>query len=150
MRKVIIVLAGILAVALVGCSAMMDAVTPCVIEPGIIDYSGIDDASQFLPFTTLWDAERIDRAADHCHLVNQTSIARKIEDDTIRYDFLKKINTLNIANARQLEESIFSAESPVGLGLSMLLGGTFGALAIKRPGDVSEKETKKQEQIEQA
>jgi hypothetical protein len=122
-------------IALFGCSAMMDAVTPTFIEPEAAAYADANSTS-FMPFTTLWDAERVISKMDYSHQLNQLLLLRQAEDDDIRYGFLKDAQVGHNVSAKQLQTALLTPEGPIGLLLPTLLGGTLGALIIKRPGDV--------------
>lgn len=113
---------------ILGCSAFMDAVTPCYIPPASLDYINETDPTIFLPWTTLFDAKQIDMKVDFVHIFNQTT-------DKLNYGFVKGLNTFHIGAAEQLQATLFSPEGPIGLLLPTLMGGTLGALLISKPGD---------------
>jgi len=127
-----------------GCAAFQDAITPCYIAPPVLDY--IEDSNDvplppfksLLPFTSIFDAERLDARMDFIHLWRQTK-------ENLRHGFNKGINQLNIAVGRELQTTLFSPDGVVGLllpssmvgALSLLAGGRF----IKSP---REKELEKE------
>lgn len=127
-------------IVLIGCSAVMDAVTPCYIEPDAGIYAEQDLVS-WLPFTTLFDAERVDTKVDLTHQLNQLDLLRLIEDDNIRYGFLKDAAIAHIQGAREFQKTVFSPEGPIGLLGTTIMGGTLGALLINTP---KKKENEKQ------
>lgn len=134
LQKVIIGIVAILLVAMFGCAALMDLATPCYIDEDLIAYAE-EEPTSFLPFTTLWDAERIDNKFDYVHLVTQIDLQRQIEDDVVYYDYLKDKQNKYMTSAKEFQKAIFTPEGPIGLILPTLFGGTLGALLIPRPGD---------------
>ncbi len=141
-KKLETLIVGVVAVILItflGCSAMQDGMTPCFIEPDAIEYTG-EKPTSFMPFTSLWDAERIEARLDYRHQLNQIAYVRLMEDDNLRVSFLKDKSTIHMAGAREFQKTVFSPAGPVGLLVSGLGFGTLGAILIKRPGDKSKKE----------
>lgn len=135
LKIVLVGFAGLMLLVIFGCSAMQDAVTPCFIEEDAIVYSD-EEATSFLPFTTLWDAKRIMRGMDHVYLINQKTLHRLIEDEDIKYSFLREIQNVHAKSAIAFQESVFSPTGPIGFLMTTLFGGTLGALLIRRPGDI--------------
>lgn len=112
---------------MLGCASFQDAITPCYIEPATLKYADAN-ATTFLPFTTLFDAERVDRKMDFVHQWNQTK-------DNMQYGFLKGLNAFHIGAAEEFQTALFSPEGPIGLMLPTVMGGTLGALLISKPDD---------------
>lgn len=131
---VIILLSATILVAFFGCSIAMDALTPCPIQPAAGIYTG-ESITDFLPFSTLHDARRIDTKMDYVHESNQISFARLMEDDVNEYEFLKDIHTFNIQSALQFQETVFSPTSPIGALIPGLGGLGLGAYLISKPED---------------
>ncbi len=140
MKKLTITIATMIILVMFGCSAMMDAVTPCYIEPEAAEYADANSTG-FLPFTTLFDAYRIDNKMDYIHERKQLDYARLAEDDTLKYGHLKNTHTVNIQGGLDFQQTAFTPEGPIGLLLPTLAGGTLGALLIKRPGDTKKNKT---------
>lgn len=115
-------------VMMLGCASVMDVVTPCYIPPQAIEYAEETEPRVFLPWTTLFDAKRIDAKIDYVHISNQTR-------DRLEYGYLKEVNAFHIDVASEFQERIFSPEGPIGLLLPGLMCGTLGAVLIPRPGD---------------
>lgn len=134
-KRITVTVSALVLIVLFGCSAVMDAVTPCYIEPEAIRYADANPTS-FMPFTTLWDAHRIDSMMGYKHILNQVEKNRLLEDDDMKYSFLKNVQAVHKQGAQALQETVFSPEGPIGLLFPTLFGGTLGALLIKRPGDV--------------
>jgi len=126
-KKVIVWFCVLSLTVILGCASFQDAVTPCYIPPAAFDYADTEPTT-FLPFTTLFDAKRIDKKIDYTHTLNQTT-------DKLEYEFLKGLNALYISGAEQLQETVFSPNGPIGLLLPTLMGGTLGALLISKPDD---------------
>ncbi|KKM21306.1 hypothetical protein LCGC14_1636790 [marine sediment metagenome] len=118
--------------ALFGCSAFQDALIPCYVPPASMDYADAN-ATSFFPWTTIFDARRIDMKMDFVHRLNQLQ-------DNLKYGFLKGLNAFHIQAAEEMQAAIFSPEGPIGLLLPTIMGTGIGALLIKRPGDKSKKE----------
>jgi len=133
-KTLIITVSTLSLVLFFGCSMFQDVVTPCYIEPDTIVYAD-EEATSFLPYTSLFDAERIDVRMDYAHQVNQLDLTRLIEDDSLLYSHLKGIQTPHIFAAKDLQRRIFAPDGAIGLLFPMITGGTLGALLIPRPGD---------------
>jgi len=127
MKKVIIWVCILGLTIILGCSSFQDAVTPCYISPAALEYADVEPTT-FLPFTTLFDARRVDFRVDFVHTVNQTT-------DRLKYEFLKGLSAFHISGAEQLQATVFSPSGPIGLLLPTLMGGTLGALLISKPDD---------------
>jgi hypothetical protein len=139
LNRSIITLCGVLLVGFLGCSAMQDAIIPCYINPEAVEYADEEPIS-FLPYTSLWDAERIALGMEHSHFLNQRNLVRLMEDDDTKHSFLSEQHASYMKSAREFRDIVFDPSGPVGAMIPLLLGGTFGALAIKRPGDKSKKQ----------
>lgn len=112
---------------ILGCSSFQDVFTPCYIPPASLDYADAEPTT-FLPFTTLFDARRVDFRMDFVHTLNQTT-------DRLKYEFLKGLGTFHMGAAEQFQAVIFSPTGPIGLLMPALMGGTLGALLISKPDD---------------
>jgi hypothetical protein len=134
LQLTIALLAAMLLAGFLGCSAFMDAFTPCYIDPNQISYADAN-ATTFLPFTTLWDARRIGLKTDYMHLVKQVNIERLGVTDTMHYTFLKNVQAIHIAGAEQFQQVVFSPSGPLGLLIPTILGTTVGAFLISKPSD---------------
>ncbi len=135
-HRLLTVIATILLSILFGCSAMMDACTPCEIEPEACEYSG-QAPKKYLPFTSLLDSKRISAHVDYANQQNQTSYRRMAEDDDSTHGFLTGRATFHEQQAFEFQQSVFTPNGLIGLLLPTLFGGTLGALLIKRPGDTN-------------
>jgi len=136
-QKIIIWICVLSLTIMLGCSSFQDAVTPCYIPPEALNYADTNPTT-FLPFTTLFDAKRVDKKIDYIHTLNQTT-------DKIEYEFLKRLNAFHISGAEQFQETIFSPSGPIGLLFPTGLGLTLGSLLISKPNDkkkIADLETK--------
>lgn len=134
MKKTLLTLiASVILVTVLGCSAWMEGVVPTYCDPPAIEYSKTKP-KVFTPYTSLWDARRIKREMEFMHLSEQTRIARDMEDDQMRYRHLNDAMQTNIASAEELRNTLFSPTGPVSM-LSAALGLGLGAFLIPRPSD---------------
>ncbi len=131
-KKLKSLIVGICILALVvmfGCSSFQDVITPTYISEDAAAW--VDTPTKLLmPYTTLFDAKRINRAIDF-----------KLTIERIKGGYYKSITNLSIMAGEELKTTLFSPQGPVGLALPMLFGGTLGALLIPRPGDKKKKVT---------
>ena len=118
--------------AFFGCASFQDVVTPCYIPPASLNYADVEPTT-FLPFTTLFDAKRVAAKMSFVHTTVQVI-------DNMKYSYLKGINNFHMAAAEELQTAVFSPDGPIGLLMPTLLGGSLGALLIKRPKDKTKEE----------
>ncbi len=128
---------GLVAILTGGC--FQDLMTPCHINPDVIEYSE-QEATSYLPWTTVFDAERIKSYTDYKHVDFQAFYDNAKALDRREYIFLTDGLNGSIASARQLQQRLFSPTGSVGMIMTTLFGGTIGAMFIKRPGDKSKRE----------
>ncbi len=134
MNKVIVTIATIVLVLMVGCAAMMNAVTPSFIEPEIIADVN-EPATSFMPFTSLWDAERILNKFDYLYQINQRILVRQIEDNDARHGFLRGLQLTHIEGAREFQDAAFSPTGAIGVAFPGLVGLLIGWRGLTKPGD---------------
>jgi len=119
-----------------GCSAIKDVLTPAYIEPDAIEYTR-EKPTSFMPFTTMWDALRIDQKLDYIYSINQADLAYMLENENRKYDFLKGRSTLHIASGREFQSNVFSPQGPIGLllptSLTAILAAMAGGKYLKSP-----------------
>lgn len=137
MKKTLFTLiAAVILVTVLGCSAWMEGVVPAFVDPAVIDYANVSPTVLPIPgYVSLWDARRIKRDLDFMHLSEQIRIARDMEDDQMRYRHLNDAMQTNIASAEELRNTLFSPTGPVSM-LSTVLGLGLGAFLIPRRKDV--------------
>jgi len=109
LQRLAIGISAILLVAMFGCAALMNLATPCYIDEDVIGYAE-EEPKSFLPFTTLWDAQRVDNKFDYMHLITQIHLQRQLEDDDIYYDFLKEKQRKYMASAKEFQKAVFGQD----------------------------------------
>jgi len=140
LKAFLVVLFVSLLLAFVGCSGFQDILTPCHISKDVLEYSG-QEATSYMFFTSVWDAKRIRAYVNFNHIQYQNACERLKQDDSLTHAFLLDSVDTNIADSVQLQKTIFNPTGPIG---ALLLAGSglgIGAIAIKRPGDKSKKQT---------
>lgn len=141
---IVVFLSALILVVFFGCSAFQDAVIPCSFSEEAAVYADANSTS-WLPWKTVLDAERVDVKMDYTYQINQVKLGRLIDDDDMRYRFLKGIHTSHIKSAREFQQKIFSPSGPIGALIPTLCGGTLGALLIPRLGEKKKIEEAKEE-----
>lgn len=123
LQKSLVGLVAILLITFLGCATMQDALVPCHIDQEAINYADAN-VPLILPYTNLNDAYYVEKRMDYVYSIGQ-----------LKYTYLKDVLGTDILASEQLKQSIFSPESPIGLLLPTLFGGTLGSLLIPRPND---------------
>ena len=118
-----------------GCSAFQDVITPTYVSEEAAKWADTTP-KLFMPYTTLWDAKRVGMAIDY-----------KIMIERFKGGYYKSMTNLSILAGENIKSTVFSPEGPIGLLLPTLLGGTLGAMLIKRPGDKSKKEVELEKSV---
>ena len=116
---------------LIGCAMAPDVVTPCWIDKEAAEFAGVNIPG-LLPYTSLLDAEKVARGMDFVHIINQLTLGRLLEDENLKYSYLKNAHTLHLQKSRETKEAIFSPTGAIGILLSGGIFGTLGALFIPR------------------
>lgn len=138
--KALIMLVCVLGLVIMfGSGCFQDLATPCHIDEKAIEYSEVD-ATSYLPWTTLWDAQRLRGEILYRHSNLQRVYVRLQEDDNAEVTFLVDALDTSVAGAREFQDQVFNPSGPVGMLLPTLFGGVLGSVFIKRPGDKSKKE----------
>lgn len=138
LRAAIVGFVGLLLIALIGCASMQDIATPCWIDEAAGVYAD-EPLTSLLPWTTVYDAERIARKIVFVHSFTQIEFDRLKADEVMNVDFILGNHNRHVADARELQTIVFDPTGPIGILLPTLLGGTLGALVIPRPGDEKKK-----------
>lgn len=133
-KTIIVTLSTLILVVFFGCSMMADVFTPCPIQPAAGEYAN-EPLLDFMPFTTLYDAKRIDAKLDYQHDLNQITFARLSEDDNSKYGFVKDVHITNMQSGLEFQQVVYSPTGPIGALIPTLTAGTLGALLISKPAD---------------
>lgn len=129
---------AILLIALLGCAGIADKVFPCWVDEDAASYAD-EKTKSLLPWTTIADAERIMLKIAYVHETEQIILNREKLDDKRLFGLVTESQSQYIDEAKELRDNFLDPSKPGGLLLATLLGGTFGALAIPRPGDQKKK-----------
>ena len=116
-------------VAMFGCALVQDALVPCNIEQEAIVYSGQKPTS-WVPWTTLYDGNRILEWIEFNHLQYQLACDRMKEDDKLMHGKIVGRLSVSINQSTQFKSKVFSSTGVIGMAFPALAAGTFGALFI--------------------
>jgi len=119
-QKILTILAAVTLIILFGCSMSTDLATPCYVDKDAAVFAN-KPLTSILPWTTVWDAKRIESAMSYQYAKNN------LEFNQLRGSLLT-----HLAEAEQLQQALFSADGILGPALFSGLGISFGALAIPR------------------
>ena len=131
-RSLVVLVCVVGLVGMFGCSGFQNILTPCHIDEAAIEYADIP-ATSYMPWTTVWDANRVLSHMGFNHSTLQISYERLKQDDSLQHSFLYSNLELNIADATTFQQQVFDPSGPIGLAIPMLFGGTLGALFINTP-----------------
>lgn len=137
MTKKQLLLVGVLisfVVVLMGTSCIQDAVTPMYIDPEVGEYTG-EDMTSWMPWTTIWDGDRLAAKMKFLHDSNLIELDRAKENDTRYYGFLNDALILNRADAVAIKGAVFDPSGPLGMLLTGLPLFGLGAMLVRKPGD---------------
>ena len=112
-KSVVVTMCVLILLIFFGCTAVQDVITPCYIEPDAGAYAGKDELTSFMPFTSLWDAENVDRQVDDTHKIKQVELTRLLEDDTFTYSFLKDLSLIHIHKLKNFNELYSHRQAPL-------------------------------------
>jgi hypothetical protein len=125
MRKVtnlLLVLSVVVCVGVMGCSDLMDSVTPCRIPQKTQEYLEIDKS-----ITSLLDAKELALDVDIKHRDVLVACQRVVEDDEYEYELAQEIRNTIITSGEFQDAVIGSAEQPFSV-MGVLAGaGLLGA-----------------------
>lgn len=144
LKALIAVLCTLPIIIMMGCAVVQDVATPCFVEQEVIEYVQKHipevEPTSILPWTTLFDAKRLDCIMNNIHIDNQIVFERLLLDENRTYARLKDSHNYNMESAKEVQGIAFSPTGPLGFLTVAGLAGTGGALLIKRPGDKSKKQ----------
>lgn len=141
-KKLVVGLSIAILLTMLGCASFQEVLTPAYISEDALAYTG-DDGKTFTPYTSLWDARRINKKLDYQHHVNQLKSAREMEDDSNEYKHVKDAHLTYIKQAEEFRHTLFDPDGAIGL-LAPALGGLGLGFVIKRPGDKNTKEVEEE------
>lgn len=126
----LICVTGLVVIFSAGC--LQNLSIPTHIDERAIDYSEVSPTS-YLPWTTLWDAQRIRKEILYKHGRLQVVYKRLQEDDTAKVTHIIGGLDTNIGEAQTMKEKLFNPNGSVGMAMTALFGGTIGAFFINTP-----------------
>ncbi len=142
-EKIILVIVVVALGLLIGCVAFQKAITPNWIEKPTLNY--VADANSTLPFkiprlwwTSIADAELVDKLLDYTHDQKQVLLERAKEDDKAWVALLKGQGREHRKGAIALQQELFTPSGTVGALLLAGLGLYAGKLGFQRPEDKRE------------
>lgn len=115
-----------------GCASLQNLAIPTHVDEGAIVYSDVEPTS-YLPWTTLYDAQRLRREIVYKHECLQRVYKRLQEDDNAKVTHIIGGLDNNIGESQVIKEKLFNPNGSVGMALTALFGGTIGALFINTP-----------------
>lgn len=143
-QKMLVGVLILFVVALVSTSCIQDAVTPMYIDPEVGEYAG-EDMTSWLPWTTIWDGDRLAAKMKFLHESNLIELERAAENDVRYYGHLNGALILSRTDATTIRDAVFSPDGPLGALLLGLPTFGLGALLMSKPDDrrkIKELETK--------
>ena len=123
LEKVTVVLVVALLTTFLTVSGCQDSLMPCYVSEEAQAFAGAD-IPLLAPYTTIVDAKYTEARMDYVNAAGQ-----------LKYGYLKGDLTVHLARAEAIKAVVFDPESPLVLGLMVLMGGAGGALAISKPSD---------------
>lgn len=117
----------ILLLIVLGCASFQAALTPCYVSPAAAAWADTKTTSIF-PWTTLFDAQRVDMKLDYVYTMKQIT-------DTLDYEYHKGITRFHKAAGEELRAALFSPTGPLALIVPTGLAATAGALLFSKPTD---------------
>ena len=119
-KKLPMVLVGLLLLALLGCTALLAVITPGHVPPMLIKYAKAEPTS-YMPFTTLWDLQRITRLADW-----------EFKKEQLKYGFIKELSQIHQFAAKELQTKFMMPAISGLMSMGALGVGWFG---MSKPSD---------------
>ena len=113
---------------MLGCATFQAALTPCYVSPAAAEWANTTTNSLF-PWTTLFDAQRVEMKLDYTYAMKQTT-------DTLDYEYHKGITRFHKAAGEELRSTLFDPTGAIGLLLPASLAGTAGAFLVSKPSNL--------------
>lgn len=138
LNVLLIVVCVVLLGTILGCAAFQNAVIPVWIEKPAVDY--VEDVNVPCDVPRLWwtsiaDAEMLNKLLDYSHDYRQNLLERAKEDDVAWYDVIKGQHRTNLESGYAVRQELFTPEGTTGLLATTGLGILLGALGISKPSD---------------
>jgi hypothetical protein len=133
-QKLVVVLLGALITFMAGCAALQNKITYAYIDPNAIEYSDVE-VKEFLPYTTIWDLDKVERGIEYKHYLEVVRLHREIEDNDFLKNWFKDSLNISRQDAVELRDNLFSAGGPASILLTALPGLGIGWLALSKPSD---------------
>jgi len=134
LQKLLVLISTILLVTILGCSAWQNGLTPAYIDPAAIEYSEMCPKI-FTPYTSLWDAYRIQRGLNYQYFLKRIKLGRLIEDNDARHKFLNNAHLGYMESSEELRDTLFSPTGPLSILFAAIPGLAIGGYLIQRPSD---------------
>ena len=127
---------------LLAASCIQDIVTPCFVDKKLVMEADANDIPMITPYSNLWYGNQVMRRYLFTHTTRQINLARQIEDNNLRRDYLMEIQQSHISRAEEWKTKFFS---PSGFG-GMMMAGAIGSLALWIPPPGTAKKIKDAEE----
>ena len=137
-EKALVIVAVMLLSIIIGCAAFQNAVTPSWIERPALRYIEDMNTACSIPrfwWTSVTDAEVVDRLLEYSHDHRQLLLQRAKDDDVAWFAVIKGQHNVNLQNAYALRTQLFTPEGTIGLLATTGMGVMLGAIGFSKPGD---------------
>lgn len=125
-KMIVVVLVGLIALVFVGAGCVQDVVTPAYVSEDAAEWANVP-TKMFLPYTSLFDAKRVERAIDY-----------KLTIERIKGGYYKNITNISILASEEIKNTVFAKDGLLSL---LLIGGpalAAGGMFIPRGKDKKE------------
>lgn len=137
----LLILVCVTLLAVVGCTSLVDRVTPADVSPHAPRYIGQEPKDIY----SLYDLKRLQDDVSIEHRNVQVELLRLTEDDTFGFEIARGFIEAAIREAEEFKSKVIGDESnPLGVYtfLSLLTGGLIGRSYFRRPGDLTPDEAR--------
>lgn len=122
-KVLFVTLLVVILAAIIGCSTVQDAVTPCYIDKDCGTYAD-SEMTMFTPYTSLFDAKRISARMAYINAVGE-----------LQYAFLNDSLNDHMAKSESFKQTVFDPTGPLGGLLIGLPTFGLGAMLVSKPED---------------